>query len=238
MRPKPAISIVIPAFNEEKYLPKILESIKAQDFKDYETIVVLKPSRDKSLQIARKYGCIVSQKGGNPSQSRNIGAKIAKAGTIVFFDADNVLPKGFLLKLHSAFEQKRLGSASVFYAPLSRNFLDKLIFLFSNANNWLMQGIMPYAAGWCIAIKSDIFRKIGGFNESLILFEDVDLVRRASKLGKFAIIPSLKILVSVRRYEKEGRLAYIAKALRLQIIHALLGKEGVQGKVSYEFGKF
>ncbi len=53
------LSIIIPTYNEEEYLPKLLYSIKEQNFKDYEIIVADAGSIDKTKEIAESYGCKV-----------------------------------------------------------------------------------------------------------------------------------------------------------------------------------
>ncbi|MFH1182366.1 MAG: glycosyltransferase [Candidatus Woesearchaeota archaeon] len=235
---KPLLSIVIPAYNEEKYLPKLLDSINAQDFKNLETIVVIKLSKDKTFNVASRYDCTIKAGGGLPGVSRNMGAKLAKSDVFLFLDADTILPKGFISELMAEFKQKKLACAVVFSKPLSEKLIDKISFFFTNCYIWIFQYIRPSAAGWCIIIKSDTFRKIGGFDESLWNFEDFDLVNRASKQGKFSILPSPQILVSVRRYEKEGRFSYFVKTIWRVVLYALIGKKTVQNKVKYEFGKF
>ena len=71
------LSIIIPTYNEEEYLPVLLDSIKSQSFDDYEIIVADANSTDKTREIAESYGCIVVA-GGLPAVGRNNGAKIAK----------------------------------------------------------------------------------------------------------------------------------------------------------------
>ena len=90
------LSIIIPTLNEEKYLPLLLESIKKQkDFFDYEIIVADAGSKDKTLEIAKNYGCITVG-GGLPSKARNEGAKITNGNTLLFLDADVILTNDFL----------------------------------------------------------------------------------------------------------------------------------------------
>lgn len=76
-------SIVIPTYNEEEYLPKLLESIKMQSYDDYEIIVADANSNDRTREIAEEYGCIVVE-GGLPAVGRNNGAKVAKGEIILF----------------------------------------------------------------------------------------------------------------------------------------------------------
>ena len=94
------LSIIIPALNEEKYLPLLLKEIKKQNFADdLEIIVADAGSEDKTVEIAKNYGCKIVQ-GGLPARGRNEGAKIAQGDIFLFMDADNIyLPKNFLEKL-------------------------------------------------------------------------------------------------------------------------------------------
>ena len=66
------LSIVIPALNEEKYLPLLLESIKRQSFFDYEIILADAGSKDKTIEIAKKYNCVIVG-GGLPANGTLVG---------------------------------------------------------------------------------------------------------------------------------------------------------------------
>ena len=59
------LSIVIPTYNEEEYLPKLLESIKMQSYSDYEIIVADANSNDKTREIAEECGCVRFRFGTN-----------------------------------------------------------------------------------------------------------------------------------------------------------------------------
>ena len=72
---------------EEEYLPKLLESIKSQDFTDYEIIVADAQSDDNTREIAKEYGCIVVE-GGLPGPGRNRGAEVAQGEMLLFLDSD------------------------------------------------------------------------------------------------------------------------------------------------------
>jgi len=80
------VSIIIPALNEENYLPKLLGSIKKQTFKDYEVIVADAHSKDRTREIARKFGAKIVD-GGRPANGRNIGAKAASGEFLFFFES-------------------------------------------------------------------------------------------------------------------------------------------------------
>ena len=89
------LSIVIPAFNEEKYLTRLLDSIKKQTYKNYEIIIADADSKDNTRKMAKKYGCKVI-KGGIPAVGRNNGAKVAKGDILLFMDADAIIGEKFL----------------------------------------------------------------------------------------------------------------------------------------------
>ncbi len=204
------ISIIIIAKQEEKSIPKLLKSIKKQNYKDYEIIVSDAHSTDKTRQIARSFGCKVIN-GGLPSIGRNNGAKVAKGDLLFFFDADVKLPKNFLKENIAEFRKRNLACATAIYIPLSKKFLDKLMFKFYNLWALALQYWIPYAGGFCIIVRKDVYDKVHGFNEKLILAEDHAFVKSCLKFGKFRILKSKPIFCNVRRLEKEGRISLIIK---------------------------
>src|SRR3989344_4521097 len=94
MNRKPLVSVIIPAFNEEAVIEKLLLSIKSQSYSYIETIVVDDGSIDKTLQLAQKYTTSVYSRGhAERSMQRNFGAKKAKGKYLFFLDADMQLSK-------------------------------------------------------------------------------------------------------------------------------------------------
>lgn len=105
---KPAISLIMPVYNVEKYLTKALESVKNQTFKNFELIIVNDGSTDKSMDIAKSF-CeknknfiLINQKNQGPSVARNTGLKICKGDYIGFMDSDDSLEPEFLECLYNA----------------------------------------------------------------------------------------------------------------------------------------
>lgn len=217
------ISIIIPAFNEEKYLPKLLESIKRQDYKDYEVIVADANSTDKTRQIAKKFGCRIV-KGGMPAAGRNNGAKAAKGDILLFLDADVLLDDDFLQNSIEEFKKRKIDCASVKIVPQSSKVIDK-IFL-GAFNSWVIatQGFYPHAIGACIFCRKLLHNKIRGFDEKIAIAEDMDYVRRAGKHGKFRILKKARILFSMRRYEKHGYLNVASKIILGEIRRIFAGE--------------
>ena len=199
------LSIIIPSLNEEEYLPLLLKSVKDQDFKDYEIILADAGSTDKTLDIAKEYGCIVIP-GGLPAKGRNEGAKVAKGDLFFFIDSDAVLPENFFEKALAEFEGRNLELASFCLVPLPKTKLSSfLLNVFYNQPIVLMESALPHAAMGILA-KRELFEKLGGYDEDVKLAEDHYLARRAQKLfkAKLGIIKSTEIFVSDRRFKTDG----------------------------------
>lgn len=227
------LSIIIPTKNEEHYLPKLLNSIKKQTYKDYEIIISDAGSDDRTREIARKFGCKII-KGGLPSVGRNNGAKHARGDLLLFLDADVILPKGFLKNLVKKIEERNLDVGSCFFEPYDGNMFDKYTVKISNFLMNVVKNVWPHAYGWCIFSKKWVHKTIGGFNKNIRLGEDHDYAKRASKVGKFGIIKDLKALNSMRRYAKEGRIRTSIKYVIMEFHRLFIGE--VKGnKIKYNF---
>lgn len=217
------ISIIIPALNEEKSLPALLESIKDQEFSDYEIILADAGSVDKTKQIAESYGAKIVP-GGMPAVGRNAGAKVAQGEWLLFLDSDVFLSGKFLKQLIEEAETKKVDSASCAAVPLSDKIIDQVMHDVANKYIQLTQYFYPHAAGFCILIKKSLHEKIGGYNESLKLAEDHEYISRAQKNGRFAILKNPKVYVSIRRFESDGRINVAAKYIACEVYRALLGE--------------
>ena len=99
----PKFSIIVPVYNVEKYIKKCLESIFNQSFKDFEVIVVNDGTKDKSMEIVRKYDVkIIEQENKGLSEARNTGVKNAKGDYLVFIDSDDYIEKDLLKKINES----------------------------------------------------------------------------------------------------------------------------------------
>ncbi len=232
----PKISIVIPALNEEKFLPNLLQSIGGQSFKDFEVIVADAGSKDKTVPLAKKFGAKVV-KGGLPGPGRNRGAEVAKGEFLFFLDSDVVLPKDFLQKAFEEMEERFLDLATCEFLPQSDLQLDKVMFKLANLHVKLNQNFNPRAAGFCIFITKRLFDRIGGFDEAVKIAEDHDLVDRASKFRPLRFLNSTHLTVSIRRLEKEGRFSLVEKYLQVEM-HLFTKGSIKEDIIEYEFGNF
>ncbi len=198
------LSIIIPTLNEEDYLPFLLESVKRQKFdENYEIIVADAGSRDKTIEIAEKYGC-KTVSGGLPAKGRNEGEKIAKGALILFLDADTILPENFLKENLENFKKRNLGVAIFFQNPQTKNKF--FSFLFRFFYNWLslLFSKISLFGGVGILVKKSVLERVGGFDETIKISEDVFFLQKACRIAKFGILRKIELSISTRRYEKEG----------------------------------
>ncbi len=230
------ISIIIPTFNEEKFLPKLLESISRQTLKDYEVIVSDAGSNDKTKKIAKEYNCKIV-KGGAPGPARNRGADVAKGEFLYFFDADVKLPKKFLEKTYEEIQEKFIDVATCKIVPLSNVLIDKVLHQFMNATVAMSQFTVPYGPGCCIIITKRLFNRINGFDESLVLAEDHDIVKRASRFRPLRVLGSSHVKISVRRLRKEGRLTLLRKYLAVEM-HKMTKGQIRKDIINYKFADY
>jgi len=232
---EPMVSIVIPTYNEENFLPKLLHSIRKQEYKNKEVIVADANSTDKTKEIAIQHGAKLID-GGLPAQGRNNGAKKAKGDIILFLDADVVLPDAYFLQfIIKEFERKKLAIATCLPLPLSSKKIDHVFHNFYNVYSKILEAMMPHTRGFCILVKKSLHETLNGFDEEIKLAEDHDYAQRAAEFGKFGILRSRKIPVSIRRFQKDGHLRIAAKYLFCELHMMAIGP--VKSDIfNYKFG--
>jgi glycosyltransferase involved in cell wall biosynthesis len=225
------LSIIIATLNEEKYLPLLINSINNQTVKPYEIIVSDALSEDKTREVAASLGCKVVKETPprcGPAKGRNTGEKAATQKMLLFLDSDVILPPNFLEVALKEMEDKKLDIATCFISPISSNPIYKIGTFFTNYLFLLASLRSPHAGGYCIFVRKEIYEKIHGFDETLILGEDHDFVSRASKFGKFGFIKNIKINLSIRRLEEEGVIKTIFKYLLSEFQTLVFGKQKIK----------
>jgi hypothetical protein len=122
--------------------------------------------------------------------------------------------------------------------PLSDYRLDRVIHRMINLAVLLNRRVDPKAFGFCIFVTRRLFRRAGGFDETIYVAEDNDFVKRASQFSSLHYLRSAHIRVSIRRFEKEGRLAYMKKGIKLNLHRTFVGEIRNDEVVKYEFNNY
>ncbi len=202
------ISLIIPAYNEENYLPQTLTAIKRAlaeiDFPT-EIIVVDNESTDKTAQIAASFGAkVVLETEHNIAKVRNTGAKIAAGACLIFIDADTLVPKTLFQQIAEAMNDEKCfgGAVAVDYEKFQRKWMKYYLL------GWRFWGTLfnmkQGAAQFC---RKPVFEKVQGYDESIFMGEDIEFYWRLSKFarqngGFLHFIENPKVITSSRRFDK------------------------------------
>jgi glycosyltransferase involved in cell wall biosynthesis len=219
------ISFVIPAYNEEKFIGKCLDSVLAQIQKEKilaEVIVVNNNSIDKTKEIALSFpGVIVideSKRGSN--SARQAGFLKSKGELIANIDADTILTDGWIKKVLEEFEKDKnlvaLSGPQIYYDVDKITLLEQKIFYFfaflSYLFNKYILNIGSLIQGGNFVVKKEALLKVGGFNTQILFWgDDTDTAKRLHKIGNVKFTLKLPIYASGRRLKREGKFKTVGR---------------------------
>lgn len=227
----PYFSVIIPALNEEKYLPVILKALSRQTYRSFEVILVDGQSDDNTIAVFNKFAenfpghQLYKAAKRNVAYQRNIGGFKADGQFLVFFDADVNISDTFMEELHLASIKKKFKFATTWIDSDTENSLDKVFILLGNLGYELYNVVgKPFAGGYNTVIAKDVFRKLKGFREDQKINEDQDLAMRAFKKKiDVVILPQPRVTFSFRRFRSEGRLTVLRKYAKAVLYYHLRG---------------
>jgi uncharacterized protein (TIGR00661 family) len=229
------ISIIIPTYNEEDYLPYLLESIKRQDFTDYEVIIADANSTDRTREIAKTYGAKIVD-GGMPAEGRNKGAEAAQGEFLLFLDADVIMTRGYLESAIQEFVEEGLGIAISQIYPMSDDMFDIVSHDFANFFMKYVETLKPHGAGcYGILTRKKLHEAIGGFDEELDFGEDTDYIEKLAFLSSFKVLRDATLFVSTRRTREEGKRSIALKYAK-STFYQFTGRKISANQLNYNFG--
>ncbi|MBI5614638.1 glycosyltransferase [Candidatus Gottesmanbacteria bacterium] len=236
------ISIVIPTLNEEKFLPKLLQSLAEQSLKNFEVIVVDGKSQDKTVDVARSFegkilhlSVIESDRRG-VSYQKNLGAQKAKEEWVVFVDADVILYPYAIERLQVFLCDSKREFITPWFSPDTTDTADVAVSLLGLG---MFEGALmvkkPLAA-CVVAVKKELFDHVGGFDTTRTFGEDYDLTQKLEKIGvPLYIIRETLYIQSFRRYRAQGRMKFL-QAYAKGILSVMLTSQSPKKIDGYELG--
>ena len=211
----PLVSVVIPAYNAEQTIKASVDSALAQDFGDFEIVVVNDGSSDSSKAILAAYDSriqVIDQKNRGAPAARNAGVRVANGKYIAFLDSDDLWSPDKLTQSVRAHE--RNPSASIVFSDccgLRADGTSSTYYSYDGApslDDMLEKGfeVVPSA----VTMRRDVFEACGGFNERFVpnYFEDLWLWFLAREMGEFEYIA--KELTTLRLRDKHPDARYFA----------------------------
>jgi glycosyltransferase involved in cell wall biosynthesis len=224
---EPFCTVVIPTLNEEHFLPRLLTRLSEQSDHDIEVIVADGGSKDATVAKAHEFDSklslrVLQSHKGNVAHQRNLAADMARGTYLFFIDADCMIDVNFISKLRSATVRNPHRMYLPYVQPDQNSWFLRTSYVFMNAIIRFSQNLpRQLSAVGAMAIDRQVFSKVHGYDESIYIGEDHNIVRRVRKLGVRAVCPQdVKIVFSLRRIRQEGmvRSIYI---LFVGIAHAL-----------------
>jgi biofilm PGA synthesis N-glycosyltransferase PgaC len=185
---RPKVTVLIPAFNEEKTIAQTILSIKAQTYPVEEIIVVDDGSTDKTGEIAKSLGARVvrtPKNTGTKAKAQNFGLQFVQTEVVITVDADTVLKEDAIEKILPALSDGETFSACGFVLPQKRRtfwerarYIQYLYFIGLPKNTQDFWGVPLVSSGCFSAYNTKMLKEVGGFPEGTIV-EDMVLTWQA-----------------------------------------------------------
>jgi glycosyltransferase involved in cell wall biosynthesis len=212
----PIVSVVIPAYNEEKYIKDCIESVQKQKTNfPFEVIVVNNNCTDDTVEIVKKIENVIlvdeHQKG--LAFARQKGLDTAKGELLVYLDADVRLTPHWLQEIKEFFDThpgvSGVSTGFAFYDGKLSHKLGSYIFLFllvPLATIFLrLLGKPDVLLGQSNAMRTAALRKAGGINLDFVFHgEDTSLAYQLHKEGEVRFLHHPIVKSSARRYIRDG----------------------------------
>ena len=186
VRGEPLVSVIIPSFNAQETIKECLESFLDQTYKNFEIIVVDDGSTDNTPEIVKRYPVkLLKIKHSGASHARNVGIKEARGKFIVFADSDGKYSKNYLKRIVHPLKDPSIGG-SIGFPRYNWVIKDNLLVKYQTfkwlvTNELVRAGKRSVRGAW--AYRREVFDKIGMFDETMKIGEDVDLANRAKIAG-------------------------------------------------------
>jgi len=200
----PKISVIMPVYNQGKFLKQSIDSILNQTFKDFELIIINDGSSDQTSEILKQYVKkdlrvkVFSQKNQGCTKSLNYGIKQARGEYIARQDADDIsLPKRFEKQIEFLNKNKNIGLVGSFAQVIDKQGNKKQKILGQYTQNKDLKKYSFWSDRFChstIIIRKKLLDKINGYDEHFVCSQDTDLYFRLMPHTQFANLEEILLL--------------------------------------------
>lgn len=213
------LTIVIPAKNESRLLPNLLESLCRQDYPlmpSTRVFVADAGSTDGTQQLAMSFADRLNMEvipGGLPSVGRNAGARRATTPYVLFIDADMELKDPTLLRRAMALAERRnLHCVTTNIWCSNGSLRDHVLYIGNNLAQYGSMLVRPFSTGMFMLFERNMFEKLGGFHEGALYAEDYLLSKKVAN-RRFGIVRG-RIHTTNRRFRNMGHFKIVSMFLK------------------------
>jgi glycosyltransferase involved in cell wall biosynthesis len=211
MNTSPKLTIVIPAKNESRLLPALLESLCRQDYslmRSTKVFLADAGSTDGTQELALGFADRLDIEvipGGLPSVGRNAGARRATTPYVLFIDADMELKDRTLLRrAMELVERRKLHCVTTNIWCSQRTMGDGVLYFLNNVAQYGSLLVKPFSTGMFMLFEKAEFDRLGGFHERALYAEDYLLSKKVRK-SRFGIVSGC-IHTTNRRFRSMGHM--------------------------------
>jgi glycosyltransferase involved in cell wall biosynthesis len=223
---KPLVSVVIPAYNAERYIGEAIESMLGQTYAPVETIVVDDGSSDATAEIAAGYAgvTVIRQENAGPSVARNRGFKSSSGEIVAFHDSDDAMtPDKLAVQVGHLLDHPGVGCVLAEQEVLVEAGAELPFWIEGSTVPTVMPPRPPDLADeplvhpMTMVVRRGVFERVGGFDETMRSAEDFDWMLRAAE-EEIEIARLSEVLL--RRRVHPDSLTQDAAAARLGLFRA------------------
>lgn len=201
------VTVIIPCFNDGKYIDDAIQSIIHQTYKDWELIVVDDGSTDtytieKINKLDYPKTKVLRKENGGVSTARNFGIKRSKSEYILLLDADDLFENTFMEKAVDILDSdKKIGVVSCYERFFYEDDFNNTILIWEPKGGGVENFLLESNASSSSLIRYQCWRDVGGFDEKLPSHEDWDFWIRVTSKG-WMVYTMPEILFHYRRSKK------------------------------------
>jgi glycosyltransferase involved in cell wall biosynthesis len=246
---QPKVSVLIPAYNEEKYIVQTLEALRQQDYPNYEVLIINNASKDRTTEVVTSFIYrnsltfkfrLLHEKQQGTQFARECGRKSASGEIIAQLDADCLPAPNWISTGVKLLQVKEVAAVAGPYDYFDGRFFIRTLTYISQL--FILQPLNTIVQlfrrggviiGGNVFIRASVLEKAGGYNTALSFYgDDVDIALKVSRYGQIHFTKKITVKSSSRRYLANGFFGVQARYTRafLQSVFA----NGISARESIE----
>jgi biofilm PGA synthesis N-glycosyltransferase PgaC len=192
-RSVPLVTVIVPAYNEERVIANCIESILGDAYPRTELVLVDDGSTDRTLEVMRRYGhhdrvTVVARANGGKAAALNAGLARANGEILCFVDADGIFTPTTIGELLTGFDDPRVGAVCGNDEPVNLDrHQTRLLALLTHGTAFVRRALarincLTIVSGNLGAFRRSVIDEVGGFTEGFV-GEDLELTWRVHRAG-------------------------------------------------------